>query len=516
VTDVLPLRRALISVADKSGVVEFGRELVGRGVSVVSSGSTAAALQAAGVPVTAVSDVTGFPEVLDGRVKTLHPFIHAGILADKANPEHIKELERHGIEPFDLVAVNLYPFRETVATEAPPEEVVEQIDIGGPALIRASAKNHGSVAVVTTPARYLLILEELDRTGGVTAATRLSLAREAFEHTGTYDAAISAWFAQQDPAYAKDLPERILIGLVREPSELRYGENPHQRAALYAREGSVPFMGGARVLQGKEMSFNNWLDAGAARTVAWSFDRPAAAIIKHHNPCGVAVAETLKEAYQQALASDRVSAFGGIVAFNGEVDEEAAAATAEIFTEVVVAPAFSDAALAIFAKKSNLRLLVAPPPTTPGPDIRLVEGGALVQDPDQVSESSLDMKVVTRVEPSASQWEDLLFAGKVAALVKSNAIVLAVDQATVGVGAGQMNRIYSVDIAVRHAGDRAKGAALGSDAFFPFRDGVDRAGEGGIAAIIQPGGSVRDDEVIAAADEHGMAMVFTGRRHFRH
>ena len=482
----------------------------------VSSGSTAAALKQAGLPVTPVSDVTGFPELMGGRVKTLHPRIHGGILADKTNPAHLEELREHDIEPFDLVVVNLYPFRETVAAGASPDEVVEQIDIGGPALIRAAAKNHGSVAVVVTASSYQTILEELDRGGGVTAETRLRLARDAFDHTGSYDAAIAAWFRTRDPTDDPELPAGILIGLSRQAGELRYGENPHQRAALYSMEGAGSILGGATVLQGKEMSFNNWLDAEAARRVAWSFDRPAAAIIKHHNPCGVAVAETIAEAYAKALESDRVSAFGGIVAFNREVDREAAQAMAEIFTEVVAAPGFASPALDVFSKKANLRLLMAPPPDSEGLDVRFVEGGALVQDADRVTESLGDMKVVTETEPTAEQWEDLLFAWTVAARVKSNAIVLARDLATVGVGAGQMNRLYSVDIAVRHAAGRAGGACLASDAFFPFRDGVDRAGEAGVAAVIQPGGSVRDDEVIAAANEHGMAMVFTGRRHFRH
>jgi phosphoribosylaminoimidazolecarboxamide formyltransferase/IMP cyclohydrolase len=514
---VLPVRRALISVADKTGLIEFARALVDRGVAIVSSGSTAAALQQAALPVRLVSDVTGFPELMAGRVKTLHPRIHGGILADKTNPSHLEELRQHDIEPFDLVVVNLYPFRETVASGASPEDVVEQIDIGGPALIRAAAKNHDSVAVVVTPSSYQPILDELDRGGGVTAETRRRLATEAFEHTGSYDAAIAAWFRQSDPETEdEELPARILIGLSREAGELRYGENPHQRAALYSREGAGQLLGGATVLQGKEMSFNNWLDADAARSVAWSFDRPTAAIIKHHNPCGVAVAETIADAYRKALDSDRVSAFGGIVAFNREVDNEAAEAMAEVFTEVVVAPGFTSGARDVFSRKANLRLLSAPVPGPTGLDVRLVEGGALVQDADRVTESLGEMKVVSEVEPAPEQWEDLLFAWTVAARVKSNAIVMASDLATVGVGAGQMNRLYSVDIAVRHAGNRARQACLASDAFFPFRDGVDRAGQAGIAAIIQPGGSVRDEEVIAAANQHGMAMVFTGRRHFRH
>ncbi|MDP8955932.1 MAG: bifunctional phosphoribosylaminoimidazolecarboxamide formyltransferase/IMP cyclohydrolase, partial [Actinomycetota bacterium] len=482
----------------------------------VSSGSTAAALQQANLPVTRVSDLTGFPELMGGRVKTLHPRVHAGILADKSNPTHVEELRTHGIEPFDLVVVNLYPFRETVAGGASDEDVIEQIDIGGPALIRAAAKNHGSVAVVVMGASYQTILEELDRGGGVTPETRRRLAMEAFEHTGAYDATIAAWFRERNPAEGEELPAQLVIGLSREAGELRYGENPHQRAALYSREGAGPLLGAAAVLQGKEMSFNNWLDAAAARSVVWSFDRPAAAIIKHHNACGVAVADRIAGAYRKALESDRVSAFGGIVGFNREVDAEAAEAMAEIFTEVVVAPSFAPEARDVFSRRSNLRLLEAPAPGPEGLDVRFIEGGALVQDADTVTESLGDMKVVTEAEPTPARWEDLLFAWTVAARVKSNAIVLARDLATVGVGAGQMNRLYSVDVAVRHAGDRAEGACLASDAFFPFRDGVDRAGEAGIAAVIQPGGSVRDDDVISAANEHRMAMVFTGRRHFRH
>jgi phosphoribosylaminoimidazolecarboxamide formyltransferase/IMP cyclohydrolase len=513
VSDALPVRRALVSVADKSTLVDFVRGLIDRGVEVVSTGNTARTLEEAGIEVTPVAAVTGFPELLDGRVKTLHPRIHGGILADKGKPSHLAELEEHGIEPFDLVVVNLYPFVQTVASGAAAPEVIEQIDIGGPAMVRAAAKNFESVGVVVNPDGYGAILDELDAMGGLSRDTRYRLAREAFAHTSAYDTAIAAWFAGEEEG--ESLPASMPATLLRR-STLRYGENPHQRGALYVREGGPEPLGGAEVLQGKEMSFNNWLDAEAARAVAFLFDRPAAAIVKHHNPCGVALAPSLAEAYSRALEGDRVSAFGGIVAFNGDVDEDAARAMADVFTEVVVAPAFTEAARAAFARKANLRVLRAPSPEPGGLEIRFIDGGALVQDHDRIVEKRSEMKVVTTREPTESEWEDLLFAWAVAARAKSNSIVLAKDLATVAVGAGQMNRVTSVDIASRHAGEKAKGASLASDAFFPFRDGLDRAAEAGVSAVIQPGGSVRDEEVIAAAEEHGMAMVFTGRRHFRH
>lgn len=518
-TEILPVRRALVSVADKSGLVELGSSLAERGVQLVGSGSTAAALQSAGVSVTPVSDVTGFPEMLDGRVKTLHPRIHAGILADRRNPDHVRQLDEQGIEPFDLVVVNLYPFRETAASGALPDEVIEQIDIGGPSLVRAAAKNFHSVGVVVSPERYGEVLDEIERHGGLTEGTRLRLAREAFAHTATYDAAISEWFGERlagDEAEAEEWPPPRLASVLALRSSIRYGENPHQRAALYAGEGASGPLGDAEVLQGKEMSFNNWLDAEAARAVAAMFDRPVVCIVKHHNPCGVAEASTLAAAYARALDCDRISAFGGIVAFNGEVDQDAARAMAGVFTEVVIAPSYTDGALATFAERENLRVVRASPPGLPVLDIRPMDGGALLQDQDRVTERRDDMRVVTSWQPTEEQWEDLLFAWRVAARVKSNAIVLASALATVGIGAGQMNRLTSVHIAVRAAGERARGSVLASDAFFPFRDGLDAAAEAGIVAAIQPGGSVRDDEVIASAEEHGIAMVLTGRRHFRH
>jgi phosphoribosylaminoimidazolecarboxamide formyltransferase/IMP cyclohydrolase len=541
--EIIPVRRALLAVADKSGLPALARGLVERRIELVSTGNTAATLRDAGVTVTAISDVTGFPEMLDGRVKTLHPRIHGAILADKRKPDHLAELEEQGIEPFDLVVVNLYPFMETVLAGAGSDEVVEQIDVGGPAMVRAAAKNFDSVGVVVRPEEYGGVLDELDRHGGLTHATRMRLAREAFEHVAAYDAAIAVWFGEQEleriaqadheiaPREAGQAPSEepissvspeetplpeLLSIVVARLSELRYGENPHQRAALYGPEGAPGPLGGAEILQGKPMSFNNWLDAEAARATVALFDLPAAAIVKHHNPCGVAQRPSAVESYKRALASDRVSAFGGIVAFNVEVDEETARALSEVFTEVIVAPSFSQAALDVLAGKANLRVLRAPLPEPGGFDIRPIDGGALVQEVDSILETRGDMKVVTTTEPSSVQWEDLLFAWRVAARVKSNAIVLARDLATVAVGAGQMNRLTAVDVAVRQAGDRARGSCLASDAFFPFRDGVDRAAEAGVAAVIQPGGSVRDDEVVAAAEEHGMAMVLTGRRHFRH
>ena len=510
----LPIRRALIAVSDKAGVVELASGLAALGVEIISTGNTASVLEAGGVPVRPVADVTGFPEMLGGRVKTLHPRIHGGILADKRRPEHLAELQEHAIEPFDLVVVNLYPFREAVSSGADADEAVEQIDIGGPAMVRAAAKNFESVAVVANPARYEKLLADLREGGGVSRASRLSLAREAFAHTADYDAAIAAWFGE-DASPAGEMPTTVALSFASR-GDLRYGENPHQRAARYATVGGPGPLGGAEVLQGKEMSYNNWLDAEAARAASGLFDQPVAVIVKHHNPCGVAMAPTLAEAYGLALKGDPVSAFGGIVAFNREVDEAAALAMAEVFTEVVVAPGFTPEALEAFGRKQNLRVLRAPISQLGGLEVRPLDGGALVQEADTVTEQREDMKVVTTKQPSDGQWDDLLFAWKVAARVKSNAIVLASSGATVGIGAGQMNRVTSVGIAARAAGERATGSVLASDAFFPFRDGLDLAAEAGIAAVIQPGGSVRDEEVIASAEEHGLAMVFTGRRHFRH
>ena len=514
---VKPVRRALISVADKTGLVELGTELRSLGISLVSSGTTARTLHDAGVDVTPVADVTGFPEMLDGRVKTLHPRIHAGILADRRLPEHERQLEEHGIEPFDLVVSNLYPFRETVASGAGFNDVIEHIDIGGPALVRAAAKNFESVAIVVRPERYGGLLGELRRERGLSRETRLALAEEAFAHTASYDSAIADWFAGREPDEA--LPRFVGLALDK-VRELRYGENPHQRGALYSAAGGPGPFGGAEVLQGKEMSFNNWLDLDAAAGLAADLGAPAGeaacVIVKHNNPCGAAIAETLAEAYRQAFASDEVSAFGGIVAFAGEVDGDAAAAMEEVFTEVVVAPSYTDEARERFAAREKLRVVRAPLLAKPDIDVRPVPGGALVQDADRIVEGREEMKVVSRREPRETEWNDLLFAWTVAARVKSNAIVFAKDRATVGIGAGQMSRVDSAVLAARKAGERARGAVMASDAFFPFSDAVEVSADAGIAAVIHPGGSVRDEEVLRVAEDRDMAVVVTGRRHFRH
>ncbi|HJQ72950.1 MAG TPA: bifunctional phosphoribosylaminoimidazolecarboxamide formyltransferase/IMP cyclohydrolase [Actinomycetota bacterium] len=510
-TEVREVRRALLAVYDKTGVVELARALVELGVSLVSSGGTAATLRDAGVPVTPVEEVTGFPEMLDGRVKTLHPRIHGGLLADSRKPEHLAQLAEHGIEPFDLVVVNLYPFRETVASGAGADDVIEKIDIGGPAMVRAAAKNFGSVGVVVDPSSYPAIVEELRERGGLSGDTRERLAAAAFVHTAAYDAAVAGWFAER--AAETDLP--AFVGLALEKvGDLRYGENPHQRGALY-REVSGP-SGGARVLQGKDMSFNNWLDAEAAASLVAALPGPACVIVKHNNPCGVAVAGTQDEAYRRAFDCDTVSAFGGIVAFDTAVTAGAAEAMREVFTEVVIAPGYEQEALAVFGERPNLRLLEAPLPDPGGLDIRPIPGGALVQDRDVVSEGRGEFRVVSSREPTEDEWRDLLLAWTIAWRVKSNTIVLVRDGATVGIGAGQMSRVDSSWIAARKAGDRAKGASLASDAFFPFPDALEVAADAGATAVIHPGGSKGDDAVLQAAEERGMAVVLSGRRHFRH
>ena len=513
-SDVRPVRRALLAVYDKDGVVELARGLSKLGVAIVSSGGTAATLRGAGVPVTPVEDVTGFPEMLDGRVKTLHPRIHAGILADRRKHEHEAQLAEQGIEPIDLVVVNLYPFRETVASGAGEDDVIEKIDIGGPAMVRAAAKNFASVGVVVSPSRYAEILEALDADGGLSLEVRRALAAEAFAHTAAYDAAVAGWFAAADDA----LPPFVGLAFAK-VADLRYGENPHQRGALYAATGGPGVLGGAEVLvEGKEMSFNNWLDVDAALTLAADLDHlgPAAVIVKHNNPCGAAVQGSLAAAYAAAFETDPVSAFGGIVAFGREVDEDAARAMADVFTEVVVAPSFTEGALAAFAERKGLRVVAAPLPEPGGLDVRVLVGGALVQDRDSAPESGNDLEVVSTRQPTEEEWGDLRFAWIVSMRVRSNAIVFARDRATLGVGAGQMSRVDASFLAARKAGDRAKGSVMASDAFFPFPDAVEVAADAGVTAVIHPGGSIRDEEVLAAAETRGMAVVVTGRRHFRH
>ncbi|HJY31618.1 MAG TPA: bifunctional phosphoribosylaminoimidazolecarboxamide formyltransferase/IMP cyclohydrolase [Actinomycetota bacterium] len=513
-TDVRRVRRALLAVFDKEGVVELARELSALGVELVSSGGTAATIAAAGIDVTPVEAVTGFPEMLDGRVKTLHPKIHAGILADRRKPEHGSQLAEHDIEPIDLVVVNLYPFRETVASGAGEDDVIEKIDIGGPAMVRAAAKNFASVGVVVSPSRYGEVLDAIGQEGGLSLEIRQALAAEAFAHTAAYDAAVAGWFAKDDAA----MP--AFVGLAFDKvTDLRYGENPHQRGALYRASGGPGVLGGAQVLvEGKEMSFNNWLDVDAALTLAADLEPlgPAAVIMKHNNPCGAAVRDSLASSYASAFESDTVSAFGGIVAFGREADEDAARAMAEVFTEAVVAPSFTAAALEVFAQRKGLRVIRAPLPEPGGLDVRVLPGGALVQDADAAPESAADLQVVSTRRPTEDEWLDLRFAWVVSMRVKSNAIVFARELATVGVGAGQMSRVDASVLAVRKAGDRAKGSVMASDAFFPFPDAVEVAADAGVAAVIHPGGSIRDEEVLATAEARGMAVVVSGRRHFRH
>ena len=508
------VRRALLAVYDKTGVVELARGLRDLKVELVSSGGTAAALREAGIEATPVEEVTGSPEMLGGRVKTLHPSIHGGILADRRRPEHVDQLAEQGIDPFDLVVVNLYPFRETVVGGAAFDDVIEQIDIGGPAMVRAAAKNFESVGVVVDPQRYGMVLDELRlEDGSLTRSTRFALAAEAFAHTAAYDVAVAGWFASGAlddalPAFVGSALEKV--------DDLRYGENPHQRGARYRDAGGPGLLGGAEVLQGKAMSFNNWLDVEAAHALAAVLPPNAAVIVKHNNPCGAATGSSAADSYRRAFACDTVSAFGGIVAFHGEADADAADAMREVFTEVVVAPAFTAEALAIFADRENLRVVRAPLPDGGGLDVRHMPGGALVQDRDVVLERRADCTVVSSREPSGAEWDDLLFAWQVAWRVKSNAIVFAKDGATVGIGAGQMSRVDAAWIAARKAGGRAAGGAMASDAFFPFPDAVEVAGEAGVTAMIHPGGSVRDEEVLGVAERYGMAVVVSGRRHFRH
>jgi phosphoribosylaminoimidazolecarboxamide formyltransferase/IMP cyclohydrolase len=489
-------------VYDKTGLIDFARGLADLSVTLLASGGTATALADAGIPVTLVEDVTGAPEMLGGRVKTLHPRIHGGILADRAKASHGADLAEQGIEPIDLVVSNLYPFLERPS--------IETIDIGGPTMVRAAAKNHAWVGVVTDPSRYDAVLVELRANSGrLSAATRRDLALEAFAHTAGYDAAIVKWL-DPDP-----LPRHLIVPLEKVAS-LRYGENPHQAGARYRDRLGGGWLDGMVQHGGKELSFINLLDSESSWRLVNSFDVAACVIVKHANPCGVALGATPAEAYKLAFECDSLSAFGGVVALNRPLDEETAAAIGEVFTEVVLAPGFAPAALESLAKKKNLRLLECPPYRPGGLDLRRAGGGFLVQETDPPDEDRSTWKVVTKVAPTDEQMDDLAFAMKVCAATGSNAIVLAKGRVAYGIGAGQQSRVHSAEMAAKKAGGRAVGGVCASDAFFPFRDAVDTAVAAGAAAIVQPGGSIGDDKVIAAADEAGIAMVFTGRRHFRH
>lgn len=518
-------KRALLSVSDKTGIVDLGRALVGLGFELLSTGGTATALAEAGLPVTAVSDVTGFPEMLEGRVKTLHPAIHGGLLADRSKPEHMAAIERHGIKPIDLVVINLYPFAKTVAKpDVTREEAIENIDIGGPSMIRSAAKNHAAVGVVVSPADYLSVIAELESGGGtLTQETRSRLAAKAFAHTASYDAGIAAYMADKS-----GFPDTLPLAFTK-LQDLRYGENPHQKAAFYKQDGvNFPGIATATKLSGKELSFNNINDVNGAYELAQEFakdGRPFAAIIKHANPCGAALGSTLAEAFQQARAADPISAFGGILAVTRPID----AATADAITgpntffEVIIAPGYESDAFEILTsrKKWGANLILLECANRSGGevepyDLKRVAGGLLAQTPDRDTVNPSALVVETRRGPTPAEVRDLLFAWTIVKHVKSNAIVIAKDGKLLGVGAGQMNRVQSVRLAVAQAGEAARGAVLASDAFFPFADGPEAAGKAGVTAIIQPGGSKKDEETIAMADSYNIAMAFTGKRHFRH
>jgi phosphoribosylaminoimidazolecarboxamide formyltransferase/IMP cyclohydrolase len=528
------ITRALISVYDKTGLAGLAGALHQAGVEIVSTGSTAATISAAGLPVTRVEELTGFPECLDGRVKTLHPNVHAGLLADPAQPDHLAQLDALGIAPFQLLVSNLYPFEQTVAGGAGPQDCVEQIDIGGPAMVRAAAKNHAAVAVITDPALYPDVTEAV-AAGGFTLDQRRRLAARAYAHTAAYDSAVASWFAS---AYAPDetaqetgLPD-VIGGLWTRGEVLRYGENPHQRAALYlpgapgGRGGGGTGgdesggIAGAEQLHGKEMSYNNYVDADAARRAAYDFARPCVAITKHSNPCGIAIGTDLADAHRKAHACDPVSAYGGVIAANGVVTEALAAQIAEILTDVLVAPGFEPGALEILTQRKNLRVLRCPPPDqAAGTEWRRVSGGMLVQSADRVSEPGDEpsgWKLMAGPAAGDAALRDLAFAWRACRSVKSNAILLASGEAAVGIGMGQVNRVDSVRLAVRRAGERARGSVAASDAYFPFADNLDELAAAGVRAVAEPGGSIRDKDVIAAAQDAGISLYFTGVRHFFH
>ena len=528
------MHRALISVSDKTGLAGFARGLASRGFELVSTGGTAKALQDAGLPVVGISEVTGFPEMMDGRVKTLHPLVHGGILARRGRPDDLAAASTHGITLIDLVVVNLYPFVKAASNpDTPFEALIEEIDIGGPSLVRAAAKNFQDVLVVVSPGDYDAVLEQLDLGGGPTREFRFHLARKAFAHTGSYDTAIASTLAtitEGDAGFqrapAADAPPFLTLGL-RKLRDLRYGENPHQKAAWYAEDPATG-LGHAQVLQGKELSFTNLLDLDAAARIVLEFDEPAAAVIKHTNPCGAATGATAADAYVRAREADALAAFGGIVGLNRAIDKETAQAIVSTFIEAVIAPAVDDEARTILAAKANLRVVTADftwLSKDAGRELRSILGAMLVQTRDRVTEAShpwpsSDLRVVTKREPDAVEWQALRFAWRICAHVKSNTILFTSADRTLAIGAGQMSRVDAAKVARMKAGaigpDALKGSVAASDAFFPFRDGLDAVADAGATAVVQPGGSVRDQEVIAAADERGLAMVFTGRRHFRH
>ncbi|MDI3481740.1 MAG: phosphoribosylaminoimidazolecarboxamide formyltransferase / cyclohydrolase [Tepidanaerobacteraceae bacterium] len=524
------IKRALISVSDKTGVVDFAKELYNMGVEIISTGGTAAVLQKAGIGVTPVSDITGFPEILGGRVKTLHPKIHGGLLALRGNSEHMEQIKSLGIEPIDLVAINLYPFKETVRKPGVTfEEAIENIDIGGPSMLRSAAKNHRDVVVICDPNDYSVVLEFLKSKGDVDQNYRRKLALKVFEHTAHYDAVISDYLrkaedqenGEEAAGEGIEFPENLTLAFEK-VQDLRYGENPHQKAAFYREIGNIGgTLAGAKQLHGKELSFNNINDADAALKTVMEFDMPAVVGVKHTNPCGVACGKDIYEAYLKAYSADPVSIFGGIVALNRPVNRAVAEEMIKIFLEIVIAPGYDPDALEVLKSKKNLRLLEidmskAKAQSRAEWDMKRVSGGLLVQEDDVRDFDEKDLKVVTKRAPSADEMRDLLFGWKVVKHVKSNAIVLAKDLATVGIGAGQVNRIWPTQQSISHAGEKAKGSVLASDAFFPFPDVVEAAAAAGITAIIQPGGSLKDEDSVKAADEHGIAMVFSGIRHFRH
>ena len=521
-TIVAKVKRALISVSDKNGILDFAKGIEKLGIEILSTGGTAKLLRESGVKVKDVSEFTGFPEMLDGRVKTLHPKVHGGLLGMRSNPEHVKQMKEHGIEPIDLVVVNLYPFEQTVAKPGCTlEGAIENIDIGGPTMLRSAAKNYTDVAVVVSPRDYIRVLEEIQLTGEVSAKTRFDLCRTVFLHTARYDSAISTWLDNQVPDDEKTRFPNILTLQFEKVQSLRYGENPHQQGAFYREVGrKEPAVSHATQLHGKEMSFNNFLDANSALELVKEYAETAAVIVKHNNPCGVAVAPSLAEAYRKARSCDPISAFGGVLAFNRMVDLETAKEITSTFVEVVVAPEFAPDALQELKRKKDLRLLDVGPTvkgTPEGMDLKKITGGLIYQDRDLGKIADIrTLAVATQRKPTEDEYDGLAFAWKVCKHVKSNAIIFASKDQTIGIGAGQMSRLDSVRIAVLKAQFPLNGTVLASDAFFPFRDGLDEAAKAGITAVIQPGGSVRDEEVIAAANEHGIAMVLSGMRHFRH